>query len=116
MPTRRGLIDRIAALGLLVTVAWSGAQAQPSQTDPLPSWNAGAAKTAITTYVTRATRPGSDFVPPAERIAVFDNDAALWAEQPICFQFAFAMDQVAGMGPAPSRSTPENTRYGQGFT
>ena len=62
---------------------------------PLPSWNDGVAKSAIVTFVERVTRKdGADYVRPAERIAVFDNDGTLWAEQPIYFQFAFALDRV----------------------
>lgn len=38
-----------------------------------------------------------DFVAPAERIAVFDNDGTLWAEQPIYFQLAFALDRVKAL-------------------
>ncbi len=64
--------------------------------DPLPSWNDGCpSKSAIHSFVARVTMEGSpDFVPPAERIAVFDNDGTLWCEQPIYFQFAFAIDRV----------------------
>ncbi|WP_343712416.1 HAD family hydrolase [Inquilinus sp.] len=63
--------------------------------DPLPSWNDGAAKRAIVDFVTRVTTPGGpDFVPVEERIATFDNDGTLWAEQPMYFQIAFAMDEV----------------------
>ena len=66
--------------------------------DPLPSWNDGAAKTAVVQFVARVTRAGSrDFVLPAERIAVFDNDGTLWAEQPMYFQFLFALDQVKAL-------------------
>jgi phosphoglycolate phosphatase-like HAD superfamily hydrolase len=66
--------------------------------DPLPSWNDGPAKTAVVQFVARVTRAGSpDFVPSAERIAVFDNDGTLWAEQPMYFQFLFAMDQVKSL-------------------
>jgi len=66
--------------------------------DPLPSWNDGPAKTAVVQFVIRVAQEGSpDFVPPAERIAVFDNDGTLWAEQPIYFQFLFAMDQVKSL-------------------
>lgn len=46
-----------------------------------------------------ALRGGPDFVPPAERIAVFDNDGTLWAEQPIYFQVAFALDRVKALAP-----------------
>ncbi|MGT2436369.1 HAD family hydrolase [Bradyrhizobium betae] len=68
------------------------------QSDPLPSWNDGAAKTAITGFVAGVTKDGgADFVPPAERIAVFDNDGTLWCEQPAYFQFAFGLDSVKAM-------------------
>jgi len=51
--------------------------------DPLPSWNEGATKSAITSFVERVTQENSpDFVPPSERIAVFDNDGTLWPENP----------------------------------
>jgi hypothetical protein len=65
---------------------------------PLPSWNDGASRRAIVDFVARVTREGSpDFVPPAARIATFDNDGTLWAEQPIYFQFAFALDRVKAL-------------------
>jgi hypothetical protein len=51
-------------------------------------------------FVARVTRDGgADFVPPAERIATFDNDGTLWAEQPIYFQVAFALDRVKALAP-----------------
>ena len=72
----------------------------PSPADPLPSWNDGPSKSAITGFVSRVTREGGpDFVPAAERIATFDNDGTLWAEQPIYFQFAFALDRVKALAP-----------------
>jgi phosphoserine phosphatase len=68
--------------------------------DPLPSWNDGAAKRAIVAFVEQVTKPdGPGFVPPAERIAVFDNDGTLWAEQPLYFQLAFAIDRVKALAP-----------------
>lgn len=68
--------------------------------DPLPSWNDGPVKTSITDFVAKVTNEASaDFVPPAERIAVFDNDGCLWAEQPMYFQFLFAIDRVKAMAP-----------------
>ncbi len=68
--------------------------------DPLPSWNDTAPKKAIVTFVERVTREDSpDFVPVAERIATFDNDGTLWAEQPIYFQFLFAIDRVKALAP-----------------
>jgi phosphoglycolate phosphatase-like HAD superfamily hydrolase len=66
--------------------------------DPLPSWNEGAAKKSIVEFVAKVTKRGSpDFVPPAERIATFDNDGTLWAEQPMYFQFLFALDRVKAL-------------------
>jgi phosphoserine phosphatase len=66
----------------------------------LPSWNDTAPKKDIIAFVERVTQPGSpDFVVPAERIAVFDNDGTLWAEQPMYFQFLFAFDHVKAMAP-----------------
>jgi phosphoglycolate phosphatase-like HAD superfamily hydrolase len=68
--------------------------------DPLLSWNDGPAKSAIVEFVDRVTKEaGSDFVPVEQRIAVFDNDGTLWAEQPIYFQFAFALDRVKALAP-----------------
>jgi phosphoserine phosphatase len=63
--------------------------------DPLPSWNDGLAKLAILTFLGKVTKEGSsDFLPLAERIAVFDNDGTLWPENPIPFQAAFALDEL----------------------
>ncbi len=67
--------------------------------DPLPSWNAGAAKQAILKFVADTTRKGPTFVPPAERIAVFDNDGTLWTEQPVYNQLAFTLDRVRALAP-----------------
>jgi len=68
--------------------------------DPLPSWKDTAPKKAIVTFVEQVTREGSPtFVPVAERIATFDNDGTLWAEQPIYFQLAFALDRVKALAP-----------------
>ena len=69
-----------------------------AQADPLPSWNDGAAKARIVAFVQAVTQPGgADFVAPADRIAVFDNDGTLWSEQPMYFQLAFAIDRAKAM-------------------
>lgn len=61
----------------------------------LPSWNDGAAKSAILDFVARVTKAGGqDFVPPAKRIATFDNDGTLWCEQPMQVQVFFLIDRV----------------------
>jgi phosphoglycolate phosphatase-like HAD superfamily hydrolase len=68
--------------------------------DPLPSWNDGKAKQSIVDFVAKVTKEGSpDFVPPAARIATFDNDGTLWAEQPLYFQLVFAIDRVKALAP-----------------
>ena len=68
--------------------------------DPLPSWNDGPAKQAITDFVAKVTKEGSaDFVPVPERIATFDNDGTLWCEQPMYFQLIFALDRVKALAP-----------------
>jgi hypothetical protein len=87
---------RIAAVAL-VAICWATAgHAQ----EPLPSWNDTAPKKAIMAFVARVTHQGSpDFVPPAARIATFDNDGTLWAEQPIYVQLAFAFDRVKLLAP-----------------
>jgi phosphoserine phosphatase len=64
-------------------------------TQVLPSWNAGASRAAILNFVTRVTKEGGpDYVPPPERIAVFDNDGTLWCEQPLQAQVFFLIDRV----------------------
>ena len=68
--------------------------------DPLPSWNAGKAKQAIIQFVEDVTHVGgAHYVQPAERIAAFDNDGTLWAEQPMYFQLLFALDRVKALAP-----------------
>jgi len=53
-----------------------GSSARAQSADPLPSWNDGQAKQSILEFVAAVTREGSrDFVPAAQRIATFDNDA-----------------------------------------
>jgi phosphoglycolate phosphatase-like HAD superfamily hydrolase len=68
--------------------------------NPLPSWNDTAPKKAIIAFVEEVTKQGSpDFVPVSERIATFDNDGTLWAEQPLYFEFLFAIDRVKALAP-----------------
>lgn len=88
-------------VAFLLCVATSLAVAKPrATTDPLPSWNDGATKSAIIAFVQRVTKPGTaDFVPVPERVATFDNDGTLWAEQPTYFQAQFALDRIREMAP-----------------
>jgi phosphoglycolate phosphatase-like HAD superfamily hydrolase len=68
--------------------------------EPLSGWNDTAPKKAIVAFVEKVTKEGSaDFVPPAERIATFDNDGTLWCEQPMYFQILFALDRVKALAP-----------------
>ncbi len=97
---RRVLLTIAAAVAVLFGAAIPAATQALAQTDPLPSWNDGAAKKAIIEFVARVTRQGGpDFVPPAERIATFDNDGTLWVEHPMYVQLAFALDRVKAMAP-----------------
>lgn len=84
----------------LLSAALLLAAAAVAQAQGLPSWNDGAARQSILKFVADVTTPGAPtFVPPAERIAVFDNDGTLWIEQPIYVQFAFALDRVRALAP-----------------
>src|SRR5262249_44699854 len=92
-PSKLATFSTLAVLGLILA---RGAHAA----DPLPSWNEGTAKSSIVEFVTKVTKEGGQqFVPPAERIATFDNDGTLWAEQPLYFQFLFAIDRVKALAP-----------------
>jgi hypothetical protein len=85
----------VAVLALIV-VSWHARAAD----DPLPSWNDGAAKSAIVDFVDAVTTDGEpDYVPPDERIATFDNDGTLWVEQPYYTQLAFALDRIRALAP-----------------
>ena len=81
--------------------------------DPLPSWNEGASKARLLDFVKRVTEhETADFVPPSDRIAVFDNDGTLWPEQPNCIQFLFVADRLkslARMNRALRRTEPFRT-------
>jgi hypothetical protein len=98
--SRRVILSAFAALPALSTICLATATARRAAGDPLHSWNNGAVKRAIVDFVNRVTRRGSpDFVPVAERIAAFDNDGTLWAEQPMYFQLLFALDRVKLLAP-----------------
>src|SRR5262245_27166534 len=94
---------RLALIGLLAILTSSGGQAVRGGEPPraaLPSWRDGAAKSAVVEFVRRVTTEGGpEFVPAPERIAVFDNDGTLWAEQPLYVQLLFALDRVRALAP-----------------
>jgi hypothetical protein len=94
------MLTLVVVTAALTNVAWAADPAKSLKADPLASWIDSGAKKAIVDFVAKATKAGSpDFVPPAERIAVFDNDGTLWAEQPMYFQFIFLLDRVKALAP-----------------
>ena len=94
---------RLFSFALCVSLLAAGARAN-AQTDPLPSWNDGAAKKAIVEFVQSTTTQGSPkFVPPEERIATFDQDGTLWVEHPMYSQVIYCLDRV----PAVVKAKPE---------
>jgi len=118
MPSIRHFTQRYALLLMLMLgaaaactsrqgatdAAGEGARATKPTENPmaavLPSWNDSPGKQAIVDFVARATKEGGpDFVAPAERIAVFDNDGTLWSEQPMYVQLQFALDRVKALAP-----------------
>lgn len=93
-------LSRRALAGMMLGAIPATAAAQGNDTDPLPSWREGATKRAILGFLDAVTVENSpDFVTPADRLAVFDNDGTLWVEQPIYTQFAFAFDRARAMAP-----------------
>src|SRR5271157_2984016 len=97
---RRAMLSALTVLPALPMLLSVPATAQTATSDPLPSWNDTATKRAIVTFVERVAKQGSpEFVPEAERIATFDNDGTLWAEQPMYFQLLFALDRVKLLAP-----------------
>jgi len=110
--SRRAMLSAFAVLPALPllsasVLAQSGTGNLPASptgqipvTDALPSWNDMGPKKAIFDFVGRVTKQGSpDFVPDGDRIATFDNDGTLWAEQPMYFQVMFALDRVKALAP-----------------
>ncbi len=96
----RRVLLTIATVAVLFGAALHASTQALAQTDPLPSWNDVPSKRAITEFVARVTQQGGpDFVPPAERIATFDNDGTLWVEHPMYVQLAFALDRVKALAP-----------------
>jgi phosphoserine phosphatase len=94
-PTRT---QSLLAAALACALAFTTTVVQAA--DALPSWNDGKAKQSVIHFIKRVTaKGGKHFVPTPERIAVFDNDGTLWAEQPMYFQLAFALDRVKSLAP-----------------
>jgi hypothetical protein len=105
---RTAVIGAVIGAVALASRPVSAEEATPTMSDPLPSWNDGPAKRAILDFVAAVTDDeGGQFVPPADRIATFDNDGTLWVEQPIYSQALFALDEIARMAPEHPEWTDE---------
>ncbi len=110
---KKALITNLLGLGFLIGVFLSCTSNTEDNTgsvnrlngneiksDPLPSWNEGKNKADIISFVNAVTdENGMDFIPVKERIAVFDNDGTMWSEQPMYFQFFFAVDRLKELAP-----------------
>lgn len=69
-----------------------------ADSEHLHSWHEGKTKQTLVTFVEQVTNPSSnDFVLPAQRIAVFDNDGTLWIEQPRYTQLSFTLDRIKAL-------------------
>ena len=91
---------RSASLLIILLLVGCQAKTLHVDTDPLPSWHEGPIKQNILSFVAAVTdRSSPDYVPPAERIATFDNDGTLWTEQPVYFQLLFTIDRVKALAP-----------------
>lgn len=88
------------AMIFLATLGCTSTTTELNETveDPLPSWNQGSTREAILDFIQAVTdEQGPDFIPVADRVAVFDNDGNLWSEQPAYFQLFFAIDRVKAL-------------------
>ncbi|MCL4244962.1 MAG: haloacid dehalogenase-like hydrolase [Candidatus Dadabacteria bacterium] len=98
--------NTLALLIIILVLGGACAQSTPApapypDSDPLPSWNDGAAKEAILEFVREATdESGPDYVAPDDRIAVFDQDGTLWVEHPLYTQGVFALDRIRALAPS----------------
>ncbi len=92
----KGLLNKNPVLAGLFLLFFSGSLLAT----PLASWNEGASKNAIMEFVRKVTTPGgADYVDPAARVAVFDNDGTLWGEYPVYFQVFFIIDRIKQLAP-----------------
>ena len=98
--SRRRWLAAAALSSLLVACAPMPGSTPASAADPLPSWNAGPNKQRIVDFVRAVSTEGSkDFVPVADRVAVFDNDGTLWLEYPMYTQVRFVLDRIKDIAP-----------------
>ncbi len=97
------LLALAASVGGAGALLWRAASVEAAPETParvLPSWNDGPTREAVLAFVAAVTTEGAaTFVPPAERIATFDNDGTLWAERPVYFQAYFVFDRILTLAP-----------------
>jgi phosphoserine phosphatase len=97
---RKTITSKTFSSFLLLALTWTSLAHAQGGRNWLPSWNEGSNRTALIEFVQSTTTPSDPaFVKPAERIAVFDNDGTLWAEQPFYFQLAYGLDRVRELAP-----------------
>ena len=87
---------KITCIPKPIAILLAGATLTAQAADPLPSWNETPAKQALLGFVADVDKAA---IPAAERIAVFDNDGTLWAEQPMYFQAFFIFDRIKALAP-----------------
>jgi phosphoserine phosphatase len=93
-------VQTLSKAGGMIALLWCAAALAQDTRDWLPSWQAGATRDALIEFIESTSTPGEQgYIKPAERIAVFDNDGTLWAEQPLYFQLVYAMDRVKELAP-----------------
>jgi len=109
-PTRAMRGDLMSKVFLLAVGVLFAPFASAACADPLPSWMPGDTKSAIIAFVETVSTPGSpDYVAPSERIATFDNDGNLWAEQPVYFQLFYALDKIKELASADPELAGKNS-------
>lgn len=114
--SKRAVLRRLRGFAMCLCVALAGCALHDASSPPaagtlpvaaasstavaLPSWQAGATRTALLKFVDDVSTKGSSaYVEPEARIAVFDNDGTLWSESPMPFQLAFMLDRVKALAP-----------------
>lgn len=98
LEVRKVLVTTLTALIIVAIVLFTQFTTAENNSQILPSWNQGNSRTAIIDFVNRVTTENSpDYLRPAERIAVFDNDGTLWSEKPFYFQVFFMIDRLKAM-------------------
>ncbi len=90
----------ISLFFLIIFIQIKPITAQSRIADPLPSWNQGTTKQTIITFVKKVTDSSLDtYIPPSDRIAIFDNDGTLWLEKPLYIQLVFILDRLKELAP-----------------